>query len=285
MLITSPLADIILKEFFKLEISWLSFIHLGILIILFSLSIFIRSLKSLKNYFGLSISLTILFIINDVVTSSTFWLISFGGDTPSFVQSILKMQIPRFVMALVIFTGLLIFKKHPRNFFVVKGDINAAVKPIKWLGIKEGSSWRKFGPEFGLYLTVGLVIFLLIAGGIPSGTSLSGAVVFIPLIIIMACNNAFFEELLCRASFLSVLENVIGGKHSLMITSVLFGIGHYYGVPYGILGVLLSWFLGYILAKSMLETRGFFWAFIIHIVMDVFIYFSMSMGSITHGGL
>ena len=285
MLITSPLVDIILKEIFNLEISWISYIHLGLQIIFFSLSFLIRYFKSLKSYFGLTIALTVIFIINDYLTDSVFWVTSFGGESPSFPEYILKMQIPRLAIAIVVFMGLLIFKKHPRNFFVTKGDLNADVKPVKWLGIKEGTKWKRFGPEFGLYLAGGLILFLLIAGGIPTIKSLSGALVFIPLVIVMACNNAFFEELICRASLFSVLENAIGKKHSLLMTSVLFGTGHYYGVPYGIPGVILACFLGYILGKSMLETRGFFWAFIIHIVMDILIFYSISMGTITHGGI
>jgi ABC-type glycerol-3-phosphate transport system permease component len=60
------------------------------------------------------------------------------------------------------------------------------------------------------------------------------------------------------------LEDIIGGKHALYLTSLYFGIGHFYGVPSGVIGIILSSFLGYILGKSMLETRGFFWAFSLH---------------------
>jgi len=49
------------------------------------------------------------------------------------------------------------------------------------------------------------------------------------------------------------LEDIIGGKHALYLTSLYFGIGHFYGVPSGVIGIILSSFLGYILGKSMLE--------------------------------
>jgi hypothetical protein len=48
--------------------------------------------------------------------------------------------------------------------------------------------------------------------------------------------------------------------------------------------VALAWFLGWILAKSMLETRGLAWAWFIHFVQDVAIFGFMAIGAITPGG-
>jgi len=62
------------------------------------------------------------------------------------------------------------------------------------------------------------------------------------------------------------------------------GIGHYFGVPYGVVGVIMASFLGWMLGKAMLETRGFFWAWLIHFVQDVLIFTFMAAGSITPGG-
>jgi len=60
--------------------------------------------------------------------------------------------------------------------------------------------------------------------------------------------------------------------YGLIMGSVVFGIFHYWGVtPSGIFGVLISAYLGYFLAKSIQETKGFYWAFIIHFMLDVVI--------------
>jgi len=53
-----------------------------------------------------------------------------------------------------------------------------------------------------------------------------------------------------------------------MIISVFFGLSARYGVPSGLLGVFLSSFLGWFLGKSMIETKGFFWAWLIHFLPD-----------------
>jgi hypothetical protein len=56
------------------------------------------------------------------------------------------------------------------------------------------------------------------------------------------------------------------------------------GVPYGLVGVGLAWFLGWILARSMLETRGLWWARLIHFLLDVSLFLFMAIGAITPGG-
>jgi len=48
--------------------------------------------------------------------------------------------------------------------------------------------------------------------------------------------------------------------------------------------VALAWFLGWILAKSMLETRGLAWACFTHFMQDVAIFGFMAAGAITPGG-
>jgi hypothetical protein len=62
--------------------------------------------------------------------------------------------------------------------------------------------------------------------------------------------------------------------------SAYFGIFHFYGIPYGVIGVILAGFLGWLLGKSMLETRGLFWAWFLHFLQDVFIFAFMAIGFI-----
>jgi len=98
------------------------------------------------------------------------------------------------------------------------------------------------------------------------------ALPLIPAALLIALINAFNEEFTLRAAPLSTLWNTVGKQQALMITTVFFGLGHFYGVPSGIIGVLLSSFLGWFLGKSMLETKGFFWAWLIHFLPDAFIF-------------
>ncbi len=54
--------------------------------------------------------------------------------------------------------------------------------------------------------------------------------------------------------------------------AAFFGFAHYYGMPNGIVGVLMAGVLGWLLGKSMLETRGLFWAWFIHFCQDILIF-------------
>jgi ABC-type Fe3+-siderophore transport system permease subunit len=42
-------------------------------------------------------------------------------------------------------------------------------------------------------------------------------------------------------------------------------------MPSGIIGISLAGILGFVLAKSIFETQGFFWAWLIHFLQDVVI--------------
>jgi membrane protease YdiL (CAAX protease family) len=103
--------------------------------------------------------------------------------------------------------------------------------------------------------------------------------------LLLATMNAFSEELTYRASLLGVLNGLIAPRQALFLTAAFFGLAHYYGVPYGIIGVIMSTFLGWMLGKAMLETRGFFWAWFIHFCQDVAIFSFMAIGAVSAGGL
>jgi membrane protease YdiL (CAAX protease family) len=77
---------------------------------------------------------------------------------------------------------------------------------------------------------------------------------------------------------LSTLTGTLGKNQSLLLTCVFFGLAHFlYGSPPGILGFALTGFLAFLLGKSMLETKGMLWAWIMHFVPDAFIFFSYAM--------
>ena len=69
------------------------------------------------------------------------------------------------------------------------------------------------------------------------------------------------------------LEPVLGPQQAIWLAAGFFGLIHYFGDPPGLQGVLLTAYLGWIAAKSMIETRSIVWAFLIHFVANVIIYF------------
>jgi hypothetical protein len=195
----------------------------------------------------------------------------------------LAEQSLRLVVTLLIILTLLLLGKKRRDFFLMRGDIDAPVEPIRWLGVRPGMRWKKFGFWLTIFLSLGTLAFLIIAGRPPLDIALQ-ALPFLPAILLAAALNAFNEEMTYKASFLSVLESPVGPRQALYMVAAFFGIGHFYGVPYGVVGVLLAGFLGWILGKSMLETRGLFWAWFIHFWQDVWIFSFLAIGSIIPGG-
>ena len=75
-----------------------------------------------------------------------------------------------------------------------------------------------------------------------------------------------------RSVHLARLLPVLGKQQAILITSVMFGLLHYFGNPGSVPGVLMAAYLGYISAKSMVETGGIVWAFVLHFIGDVIIY-------------
>ena len=104
------------------------------------------------------------------------------------------------------------------------------------------------------------------------------AVSLLPAVLLFAAVNAFTEEVYFRASFLSTLHEVIGRGHTLLISSVFFGLAHYlYGSPPGIPGALMTGFLAWLLGKAMLETGGLGWPWLIHFAPDVVVFASYAI--------
>ncbi|GAA3017731.1 CPBP family intramembrane glutamic endopeptidase [Microbacterium aurantiacum] len=136
------------------------------------------------------------------------------------------------------------------------------------LGSSAGGRWESDGWVLGLIM-VGIVAAVTFFQFQPGGFTFHWAAIV--LAVPLAAMNAFTEESVFRLPFVTMGDNDTGSRtYGLVMSAIVFGGFHYWGVaPNGILGVVMSTFLGFILAKSMQETRGFFWAFMIHFALDV----------------
>jgi membrane protease YdiL (CAAX protease family) len=188
-----------------------------------------------------------------------------------FVDAKLKYQIVTFGLALLILA--VVYALAPRNArrFYRIGALNAPAKPIKWLDIKSTDRWGKVGGTFAVIVSVatGLFIYFNVARGQsfqPENIS------YLPFILILAAMNAFTEEAIARLSVVTALDGIVSRPIIYIVSALIFGIPHYFGVPGGILGSLMAGFLGWLLAKSIAETEGMFWAWFIHFLQDVIIF-------------
>lgn len=284
LLLASGLPRIIAQEILDYQVSFdLSSAFAAIVMIIGLILTFMWSdVRGLRQSFILFLVLVaaewFIFTKVDQLPFYRSWL-----NNPSFNVFMLAEQSLRLMVTLAIIAALFILKKTRAAFLLVSGDTSAVAEPARWIGIKEGEQWNNIGRNFAVIMSSGTLAFLVLAGRPPLDMVVR-ALPFLPAVLIAAALNAFNEEMTYKASFLSVLENVVGKHQALLLMAAYFGIGHFYGVPYGLIGVLMAGFLGWFLGKSMLETRGLWWAWFIHFLQDVLIFAFLAIGSIVPGG-
>jgi hypothetical protein len=284
LLLASGLPRIILQEIFQYQVSSNLGSGMAVMIILVGLALTFTwsAVRTLRPFFVLFLVLVgVEWIVFTKVNQLPFYQVWLNN--PSFNIFMLAEQSLRLIVTLVIIASLFFLKKTRAAFFLVKGDTSAPVEPVRWLDIKKGERWNRLGRNFAIILSLGTLAFLVFAGRPPMDIVIR-ALPFLPAVFLAATLNAFNEEMTYKASFLSVLEDVVGKHHALWLMAAYFGIGHFYGIPYGVIGVVMAGFLGWFLGKSMLETRGLWWAWFIHFIQDVLIFAFLAIGSIVPGG-
>lgn len=163
---------------------------------------------------------------------------------------------------------------NPEGFkkFWRLGDFSAPAAKVSWLGIKENESWRSVGTGFVVVITATTAVFMWF--GFYQKTSVAWLPA-LPFVVAFSLTNSFSEEMLTRFSLAAGLDGVFSKSQICWWSAAIFGGVHFLGTPGGILGVLMAGFLGWLLAKSVLETRGFGWAWFVHFLQDVVILFAL----------
>jgi membrane protease YdiL (CAAX protease family) len=162
-----------------------------------------------------------------------------------------------------------------RRLFLARGDVDA---PSRVPGTSRRVTWRRLGPVTMLVFAVPLCVQLALTTE-TDGHRLALAAELLPLAIAFAAVNAAQEELRFRAVPLALALPVLGAERGIWLTATAFGLAHWYGHPHGPSGVALTFFAGLILAKAMVETRGFLWPWAIHAAQDVVIFVFLVLAS------
>jgi uncharacterized protein len=200
---------------------------------------------------------------------STWWSAALVGN--AFVDRVLKYQVVILVIALAVLA--IIYVLAPRNAcrFYRRGNLSAPAGPVRWLGISPTDNWMKVGRSLAVIVSVATGIFIYL--NVAQGESLdAGNARYLPFILVFAVMNAFTEEAITRLSVVTSLDGLVPRPVIYLTSALIFGIPHYFGVPGGVLGTLMAGFLGWLLARSVAETEGMFWAWFIHFLQDVIIF-------------
>jgi membrane protease YdiL (CAAX protease family) len=195
----------------------------------------------------------------------------------SLATSRLQWLPPAVLMTLV----ALAFGLNRQELFLAKGDWRAPVSPSLLFPLR---GWKWFPGMLVLFLLLTLVplfvgeFVLGMPGWVTSlrpdfGTA-NRVLVHFPGVLAGSALNAIFEEYIFRIMLLACFIRSIGTKHALLLTSVLFALEHW---PTSGFAVIHTFYWGWLLGKSMIETRGCSWAIVQHIIGDIPIYALVAM--------
>ncbi len=138
-------------------------------------------------------------------------------------------------------------------------------------------TWQMQGPILAIGITIGTTLLMSIDVIAGNGTINSTFFKLFPLVILLAATNAWTEEILSRFIIVAGLYHKLTPNAICSISAVLFGIPHFLGTPNGFFGVVISGILGWILAKSVIETKSMGWALLIHFLQDIVIFSAGAM--------
>jgi membrane protease YdiL (CAAX protease family) len=158
-----------------------------------------------------------------------------------------------------------------RDLFLRMGELSAPAQPEPILWIRRPTPWTRFGLQLLVIFGIVLPVFLFVTLR-PDFGRLSRLSEILPWAFATAAVNAFNEEFQFRCVPLAHLNGVLPLREAMLLTSVFFGIAHYFGQPSGAIGVVMAGIAGWVWAKSMVETRGAGWAIGIHWMQDVVIF-------------
>ena len=278
ILMVSDLPDIFCKYLTGLVPDWFFLCKAGFLFLFLLTCLLVKKLTLLLPYAFVMLVFYLALSASERVRTSEWWIGLISDDVrPSFALTYIRPFIRDIAVTLIVISALWIVKKRRADFFLVKGQLDAAIEPVRWLGIRQGESWSKFAWIFAIIAALAVAVPTIL-GLKPSAEILKKCLPLIPAVIIFSAINAFNEELYFRATLLSTLPKVIGKNHAMLINVVFFGLAHYlYGSPPGIMGFMMTGFLAFLLGKSMLETKGFLWPWVIHFLPDVVVFLSYAI--------
>ena len=186
-------------------------------------------------------------------------------------KRLIQYQLHAWVVALFVLAFTLVAHRAPAVASLRLNRFAGEMAPVRWLLIKPGENWSRQGWQFAIMLT--LVTALVVSQQLAVDTfSFGRLLAVLPTVVALALSNSLVEELIFRHSIVSAFDSHALRRFAPLISGGIFGCAHYFGSPGGVIGVLMAGFLGWLLAKSMQETGGIFWAWTIHACLDVVIF-------------
>jgi membrane protease YdiL (CAAX protease family) len=277
-LLLSKLPLVIARDILGADIPWIVLAWLGIAALLFAATFVWQSMKPLRSYFVVMGVIYLWTVLDTFIRGTAVWQNLMTGQ-PEMVM-IFGDRLLLLLNTFLVITVLILLGAKRQDVFLAVGNLNAPVGGETANPRRRRLSWSVLGPAMAILL--GGLFFAFLVSQNPAGLSnISSIFPWLPLILLSAGLNAFGEEVTYRAATLGTLLPAIGPRHALWMTSLWFGLGHYYGgFPSGPVGLVQSGLLALLMGKAMLDTLGLGWSWIIHMTIDtvIYIFIVMTMG-------
>jgi membrane protease YdiL (CAAX protease family) len=269
-LIASGVPEIVCHQFGIPRGMWLS---LSELFVILALAVLAAKLHPVKNLVGFILAVAAFKFGWDVAVplieaSSVFQSITSSLDWSS--RFFLARAI-RLIGALLMIVTLIGSGIGRRELFLMVGNWRAPVQPEPFLRFRRPVPWTRFAVALLVIFGVVLPLFLYFTLHPKIGQA-HRLLSLLPLAIATSAMNAANEEFQFRSVILARLKNIVSPREAVVLSAVLFGVGHFFGQPSGWGGALMAGIAGWAWAKSMIETRGFTCAFASHFVQDMVIF-------------
>ena len=213
---------------------------------------------------------TVLILIINISTTEIILFERFNSE----VNHHIIYQSVTIILAILVLLVLRFSRKETFLQFFRIGNLGASIKPERLVGInpKSNETWRQFGRNIVIIITLVTAIVMYFQTVKKNEIVFYDVLEIFPFALIFAISNSFVEESITRLGVVVSLYGNVSDKTIQITSAIIFGVIHYWGSPGGIIGVIVAGFLGWFLAKSIIETRGIFWAWLTHFLQDVIIF-------------
>jgi uncharacterized protein len=273
MLVASSLPDIIARQFTIDSPAWIPFTEIGLLLLA---TIAFGFSPKWRPLCGFILALAAIRLGWSVIKFSLVWSdsLTWSHRLPWaehwFLERVLALSGAIIIALTLIGSGL-----TRRDLFLRWGDPGAIAQPEPPLWFRP-TTWTRLGPTLLILFGLALPLFLYFSLH-PDFSTVGRAWRLLPWGIATAALNAANEEFQFRCVLLARLKHFLADREMVLLTACFFGLEHYNGQPSGMMGVVLAAIAGWFWGKSMIETRGWTWAFIIHMVQDIVIFVFLAM--------
>ena len=246
--------------------AWFAVLQAAVLLAVAGAFSFDSRLKPLRGFAIVLAALDGGDFVRWMIESHFRWLPGAALPTRMFVDAVLAGVPALFMLATAVSSGL-----TARQVFLVPGNMRAFTS----LPLLRSTRWTLVAPLIFLVTAMPLAARLRILA-MPGDMSRIGFF-GVAFTLAFAAINAGFEEIRFRCVLLACAEGVVGRTHAIWLTAVLFGLAHWgpSNHPSGLIGAAMTGFLGWLLATSILDTRGWGWAWMIHLGDDMIIFLSI----------